>query len=90
MDNPKYWAFLFGEFALFNVLILFSGIWNVMAPITAVAVIILTFFITYIKKLFGFYEERQVKAEYTFLISSGMSLLTLYLVMLLLSWRKSM
>lgn len=90
MDNPKYWLFLLGEVALFNILLVLSGCWTVVVSLCGFLSIAVTFGITWLKKTLGFYEGRPINPTYTFLLSSGISLLTFYLVMLLIKWRGTM
>lgn len=90
MDNPKYWFTLLAELGLFNIMLLLSGCWTVIASICGFSAVAVTYLITWTKNTLGFYEGKQINPTYTFLISSGISLFIFYLMMLLIKWRGTM
>lgn len=78
-----------GELVIYNILIACIGAWNLITFTVGTTSMIITVMFVLAKKMFGFYEDKQISEKWTFRVSTGITLFTVFMFLLLIKWRVS-
>lgn len=78
------------EFIVYNIVLVTFRMWNPIAFMAGSMGFGLAAAFTWLKWRFGYYEGKEINPQLTVVMSSGFTLLTVFLVMLLVRWRASM